>query len=108
MTAAASPGDVPGGRPASLDRLGALTGHWEMEATFEAGRLGPGSPGVTSRGGRTTFDWLDGRFFLIQRFQTEQPGAPSGIAIIGAWESSADGQEWSHDFGLTYLAVTAP
>ena len=136
-----------------------------MEATFEPGRLAPGSPAVTSRGGRTTFDWLDGRFFLIQRFQVEQPGAPSGIAIIGAgtepdtfiqhyydsrgvirdyemtldggvwtlqraapgfwqrytgvisadgvtitgaWESSADGQEWNRDFGLTYLAVTAP
>lgn len=165
MTATGGPGDVPGRRPASLDRLDALTGHWTMEAAFEAERFGPGSPAVTSRGGRTTFEWLDGGFFLIQRFETDQPSAPSGIAIIGAgtepetftqhyydsrgvarsyemtlndgvwkveraapgfwqrytgvisgdgatitgaWEYSADGREWSHDFTLTYIAVTAP
>ncbi len=32
-----SPGDIPAGRPASLGRLDALIGQWEMEATFEAG-----------------------------------------------------------------------
>jgi hypothetical protein len=79
-----SPGDIPAERPAWLDRLNALTGQWEMEATFEAGFFGPGSPAITSRGGRTTFEWLDGRFFLTQRFVTEHPAAPSGIAIIGA------------------------
>jgi hypothetical protein len=171
----ASPGDVPAQRPASLDRLDALTGEWEMAATFEAGRLGPAipastspastSPASTSRGGRTTFGWLAGGFFLIQRFSTEQPGAPSGIAVIGlgtepdtfvqhyydsrgvarvyqmtldgrtwklcreapgfwqrytgvisgdggtitgAWEASADGREWRHDFGLTYIKVPSP
>ena len=165
MTAAGGPGDVPSGRPASLGRLDALAGHWEMEATFEAGRFGPGSPAVTNRGGRSTFEWLEGGFFLIQRFSIDQPNAPSGIAIIGtgpepdtftqhyydsrgvtrsyemtlddgvwrleraapgfwqrytgvissdgatitgAWESSADGREWNHDFTLTYIAVTAP
>jgi hypothetical protein len=154
------PGDVPATRPASLDRLGVLTGEWEMEATFEAGYFGPGSPPITGRGGRTRFEWLEGRFFLTQRFTTEHPAAPSGIAIIGAgpepgtftqhyydsrgvartyqmtldrgvwklwreapgfwqrytavisgdgttitgaWEGSADGREWKHDFGLTYI-----
>ncbi len=79
-----SPGDIPGGRPASLGRLDLLTGQWEMEASFEAGYFGPGSPAMTRRGGRTTFEWLDGRFFLIQRFAADDPAAPSGIAIIGA------------------------
>ena len=136
-----------------------------MEATFEAGYFGPGSPAMTNRGGRTTFEWLDGRFFLTQRFVTAHPAAPSGIAIIGAgprpdtftqhyydsrgvtrvyqmtlngnrwelwrqapgfwqrytgrisddgntitgaWEGSADGQEWKHDFGLTYVKVSEP
>jgi hypothetical protein len=135
-----------------------------MEATFGAGSFGPGSPAITARGDRTTFTWLEGRFFLIQRFTAEHPAAPSGIAIIGAgpepgtftqhyydsrgvariyqmtldggvwklwreapgfwqrytgvisgdgtaitgaWESSADGRRWSHDFGLTYTR-TAP
>lgn len=81
--AAGSPGDVPAGRPATLDRLDALTGEWQTEATFEAGFFGPGSPPVTGLG-RTTFEWLPGRFFLIQRFGAEHPDAPAGIAIIGA------------------------
>ena len=79
-----SPGDIPAERPAWLDRLDVLTGQWEMEASFEAGYFGPGSPAITGRGGRTTFEWLEGRSFLTQRFVNEHPAAPSGIAIIGA------------------------
>jgi hypothetical protein len=26
-----------------------------------------------------------------------------GTTIKGAWEGSADGREWKHDFGLTYI-----
>jgi hypothetical protein len=157
-----SPGDIPAARPASLDRLDALIGRWEMEASFSAGYFGAGTPPITGRGGRTTFEWLEGRFFLSQRFVNEHPAAPSGIAIIcagadpqtfeqhyydsrgvarkyqmsldggvwklwraaprfwqrytgeiaddgtaikGAWEGSADGREWKHDFGLTYIRV---
>jgi hypothetical protein len=81
---AGGPGDVPAGRPGSLDRLDVLTGQWEMEATFEAGYFGPGSPATTERGGRTTFEWLQGRYFLTQRFVVDHPAAPSGISIIGA------------------------
>lgn len=159
------PGDVPGERPTWLDRLDTLTGQWEMEATFKAGYFGPGSPAITSRGGQTTFEWVEGRYFLAQRFTTEHPAAPSGIAIIGtgtepgtftqhyydsrgvarvyqmtldgralklwreapgfwqrytgvissdgntitgAWEGSADGHEWKHDFSLTYIKVSEP
>jgi uncharacterized protein YndB with AHSA1/START domain len=156
------PADVPAQRPAALDRLDALTGQWEMEATFDEGFFGPGSQAVTNRGGRTTFEWEDGRFFLTQRFVVENPAAPNGIAIIGlseepdtftqhyydsrgvarvyqmsldgnvwrllreasgfwqryagtisddgttitgAWEMSADGQEWKHDFDLNYIKI---
>lgn len=77
-------GDVPAERPSSLDRLDVLVGQWDMEAAFEAGYFGPGSPPFTGRGGQTTFEWLQGRFFLTQRFVNEHPAAPSGIAIIGA------------------------
>ena len=133
-----------------------------MEASFAAGYFGPDVAATTARGGRTTFEWLDGRCFLIQRFVTSQPAAPSGIAIIGAganpetfaqhyydsrgvarvyemsldggvwklwreapgfwqrytgqisadgttitgaWEMSADGRDWKHDFALTYIKV---
>jgi hypothetical protein len=157
-----SPGDIPAERPASLDRLDALIGRWEMQASFEAGYFGSGTPPITGRGRRTTFEWLEGRFFLTQRFVNEHPAAPSGIAMIGAgtdpttfeqhyydspgvvrvyqmsldgrvsqvwreapgywqrytgeisadgttikgaWQRSADGREWKHDFGLTYIKV---
>ena len=156
-----SPGDVPAQRPATLDRLNVLIGQWEMKASFEAGFFGPGTSPVTGRG-HTTFEWLEGRFFLTQRFVNGHPAAPSGIAIIGigadpetleqhyydsrgvarvyqmtleggvwklwreapgfwqrytgqisedgamiicAWEASADGREWKHDFGLTHIKV---
>jgi hypothetical protein len=158
QAAADSPGDIPGERPVSLDRLDVLIGQWEIETTFKAGFLGPDSPETTNRG-RTTFQWLEGRFFLTQRFVNENPAFPNGIAIIGAseerntfaehyydsrgvarvyqmtlegrewkrwreapgfwqrytgvisedgttitgaWEASADGREWRHDFDLTY------
>ena len=50
-------------------------------------RYRPDSPAITGRGGRTIFEWLEGRFFLIQRFSNEHPAAPSGLAIIGAGTS---------------------
>jgi hypothetical protein len=31
----------------------------------------------------TTFEWLPGRRFLIQRWEVDHPEAPDGIAIIG-------------------------
>jgi hypothetical protein len=54
-----------------------------MEASFPAGAFGPDTPAMTRRGGRTTFEWLPGRAFLIQRFGSDVAEAPSGIAIIG-------------------------
>jgi hypothetical protein len=155
-----SPGDIPAERPAALDRLDVLIGRWSVEAVFDADFFGPGTSAVTDRGGLTTFEWLEGRFFLMQRFVNEHPAAPSGITIIGArsdreafvqryydsrgvvrdyqmtlddgvwrlwreapgfwqryrgvisddgrkitgaWEASADGREWRHDFGLTHI-----
>jgi hypothetical protein len=157
------PSDVPDARPAALDRLQVLVGAWEMEATFEAGFFGPDTAAVTARGGRTTFEWLDGEFFLIERSAAEDPSIPRAIMIIGlgedaetfvqhyydsrgvervyemtledgvwsllrifpgfsqryrgvisedgdridgAWEKSADGSAWEHDFSLSYLRVS--
>jgi hypothetical protein len=104
-TEADNPGDIPLERPSCLEQLDPLIGEWEMEAVFQAGYLGPGSPAITAGGGRTTFEWLEGGFFLIQRFVQENPAAPSGIAIIGAGSApdSRDGSEWKHDFRLTYI-----
>jgi hypothetical protein len=60
----------------ALERLDAFIGEWSMEAQF------PGAP-PSGPQGRTAFEWLAGRRFLIQRWEVPHPAAPDGIAIIG-------------------------
>jgi hypothetical protein len=60
----------------TLDSLDAFVGEWSMSTSF--------SPtGADAPRARTTFEWLPGRQFLIQRWEVEHPDAPDGIAIIG-------------------------
>ena len=40
-------------------------------------------PGLTLHG-RTTFEWHEGGAFLLMRSEIDEPGIPSGIAIIGS------------------------
>jgi hypothetical protein len=75
-------GAVPAGRPRFLDHLDVLAGEWATQALF------PGNPPVAGDG-RTRFEWLEGRHFLIQRVTAAQPGGPGVIAIIGAGEDSS-------------------
>lgn len=58
-----------------LDDLDALVGRWEL-----ASSLGPPDTSVQAD---TTFEWLKGRKFLIQRWHVDHPDAPDGIAVIG-------------------------
>lgn len=85
MASGDKPSDVPEKRPGALDHLDVLVGRWETEATFDAGFFGPDSPETKGRG-RTSFEWLDGRFFLVQRFDNEHPDAPNGQTVIGLGE----------------------
>jgi hypothetical protein len=64
-------------RNSALERLDALVGEWSLEAGPPEGPPWPGEAGVT-------FEWLEGRKFLIQRWTVDLPEAPDGIAIIGA------------------------
>lgn len=61
---------------AALERLGVFVGEWGMEAQF---------PGVPPSGpqGRTVFEWMAGRRFLVQRWEVPHPAAPDGMAVIG-------------------------
>ncbi len=57
------------------ERLQPLIGSWGM---------GMGTPpGPDSGGAETVFEWLEGRRFVIQRWQVPRPEAPDGIAVIG-------------------------
>lgn len=63
-------------RDPGLDRLDALVGEWTMEAGPPDGPPWPGEA-------RVSFEWLEGRTFLIERWTVDLPEAPDGIAIIG-------------------------
>ena len=60
----------------ALQRLDVLLGEWEMESPqFPGGR------------GRTVFEWLDGRAYLVQRSSVPEP-APTSTWIIGSDEAA--------------------
>lgn len=61
---------------ASLEPLDVFVGEWSMAASLTASAAG--APRA-----RTTFEWLPGRRFLIQRWEVDHPDAPDGIAVIG-------------------------
>jgi hypothetical protein len=56
----------------SLERLDVLVGEWETNV-----------PGVEAEG-RTTFEWLEGGGFLIERSTVDRPEFPNAICVIGA------------------------
>lgn len=66
--------------PDPLASLDVLVGEWTMTASL--------SPDANAPRAGTSFEWLPGRRFLIQRWQVDHPQAPDGIAIIGL---AADG-----------------
>jgi hypothetical protein len=67
---------VQSGQDQPLERLDALIGQWTLEAGPPGGPSWPGEA-------RASFEWLEGRTFLIQRWTVDLPEAPDGIAIIG-------------------------
>ena len=62
--------------PYAVDALQPFIGEWHMAAGLASDAADP--PHAV-----TTFAWLAGRRFLIQRWEVEHPDAPDGIAIIG-------------------------
>jgi hypothetical protein len=67
-----------------LERLEVLVGEWETNV-----------PGVEAKG-RTTFEWLEGGGFLIERSTVDRPEFPNGICVIGA--TGPDGRLQQHYF----------
>lgn len=62
--------------PEELEDLELFVGQWRMTPSFATNASG--APHTL-----TTFEWLAGKRFLIQRWKVEHPDAPDGIAIIG-------------------------
>ena len=72
-----------------LEPLAALVGDWAL-----------GDP--SSPVGRTSFSWLEGGFFLVQRWTVDIPEAPDGIAILG--EDAAGGGLVQHYYDSRGIA----
>jgi hypothetical protein len=68
----------------SLERLDVLVGEWEASV-----------PGIEAEG-RTTFEWLEGGGFLIERSTVDRPEFPNGICLMGA--TGPDGGLQQHYF----------
>jgi hypothetical protein len=69
------------GRDPKLKALDALVGGWVL-----------GDPSAPV--GRTSFSWLEGGYFLVQRWTVAIPEAPDGIAILG--EDATTGELVQH------------
>jgi hypothetical protein len=72
-----------------LNDLEPFRGQWRMTPSFSASE-------ANSPRALTTFEWLPGRRFLIQRWEVEHPDAPDGIAIIGS--GPVEGTYFQHYF----------
>ena len=68
---------TPAERHPELDGFDALIGEWTTEATH---RL---FPSLVVHG-ESTFEWLEGGHFLIQRSRNEHPDFPDALAVFGA------------------------
>lgn len=77
-------------RDPALERLEALVGEWTIEAGPPGGTPWPGKAGVT-------FEWLEGRTFLIERWKSDLPEAPDGIAIIGTGDEPGTFRQYYFD-----------
>jgi hypothetical protein len=74
VTQFASAAMIPNPR---LAAFGPLIGEWTTVGRHTM------MPGVKLHG-RTVFDWHEGGAFLRMRSEVEQPGIPTGIALIGS------------------------
>jgi hypothetical protein len=59
-----------------MEELEPLVGEWSMEI------VAPWAP-EGDQGARLTFEWMEGKKFLVQRWTVPVPEAPDGIALIG-------------------------
>jgi hypothetical protein len=66
-----------------MEHLEPFVGEWTLRIAF------PGAPPM--EGGRVVFEWMEGKRFLIERWEVPVPEAPDGIALIGVDAERAGG-----------------
>src|SRR5213594_3636180 len=67
----------------ALTPLSVLVGTWNTIGTH------PLVPGTTFHG-RTSFAWIEGGAFLVMHSQIDEPEIPSGIAVFGSDDTTAE------------------
>lgn len=71
-----------------LRDLDQLVGEWTLEATH------PAFPDVVVPG-RSSFEWVDGEKFMLQRSTADHPDFPNSISVIGAMSEDDDDERLS-------------
>jgi hypothetical protein len=85
----------------ALERFRVLVGEWLTEGTH------PDVPGKTFHG-RTAFQWMQGGAFLMMRSEIDEPGIPSGLAIIGSDDVAGRyGMLYFDERGISRIIETA-
>jgi hypothetical protein len=77
-------GDEPMAGPTrnpAVEQLAPLEGRWRIEARF------PTDPPISGVGD-VAFAWIEERAFLVQRWRSDEPAAPDGVAILGFDEAA--------------------
>ncbi len=84
-----------------LDRLEPLVGEWRIEA--------PGQPLPSELAGdaRTTFEWILGGAFLLQRSSVPVPEAPDGYSVIGTDSGDRYTQHYFDSRGIARVYAMA-
>ncbi len=67
----------------ALNTFNKLIGEWETKGTH------PYVPDTIFHG-RSSFDWIEGGAFVIMYSEIDEPGIPSGIAILGSDDSTCE------------------
>ena len=77
-------------RNPALAPLDALVGKWTLAATPPGGPPWPGE-------GRVSFEWVEGRTWLVQRWTVDLPEAPDGVAVLGLDDSTGTLRQFYFD-----------
>jgi len=67
----------------ALTPFSVLVGTWSYVGTH------PLVPNATFHG-RTSFEWIEGGAFMIMRSEIDEPGIPSGVAIVGSDDATGE------------------
>ena len=62
-----------------LERLGVLAGEWDVEISSMSFQPDPSAVAH----GRSSFEWLEGGAFMIERSEPSNPDFPRGMVIMG-------------------------